>query len=256
VGIMKDTVTLCCINLVIYAFYFTLFKRKFKWGLFLVILICSYLIINLKAYVILAFIPGLVLGMYVMFTKSIESKVLRWVTGPAVFAILMVGAYFSLSLISESTDKYSADSLKYQVKGFHTWHTDVGGSTYNLGDIDYTPSGVVSKIPAALNVTFFRPYLWEARNPVVAVGALESLFFLIFFLLAFARHRLKIFRRIREVPLIYAFFIYCLVFGFAVGFTSYNFGALARYKIPIMSLFTFIILFLYFQKSLKTNGKT
>lgn len=49
------------------------------------------------------------------------------------------------------------------------------------------------------------------------------------------------------------FTIYCLIFGFVVGFTSYNFGALGRYKIPIYSLFIFILLYLYQQY--KNGGK-
>jgi len=41
--------------------------------------------------------------------------------------------------------------------------------------------------------------------------------------------------------------IFSIVFGFAVGFTSYNFGALARYKIPVMPFFSFLLLHFYFK---------
>jgi hypothetical protein len=37
--------------------------------------------------------------------------------------------------------------------------------------------------------------------------------------------------------------VFSVIFAFAVGFTSFNFGALARYKIPFMP-FYFIALFI------------
>ena len=44
--------------------------------------------------------------------------------------------------------------------------------------------------------------------------------------------------------------IFSLIFAFAVGFTSYNFGTLARYKIPLMP-FYFIALFIIADKENK-----
>ena len=49
---------------------------------------------------------------------------------------------------------------------------------------------------------------------------------------------------IREKPILYTFLVYSLIFGFVVGFTSYNFGALGRYKIPVYSIFAFILIYL------------
>ena len=248
---MKDTVTLFAINYIIYLLYFSVFKKKFKPLSLVLVVLLSFLIVGLKAYILLAFLPGLFLGLYVMFSQSIRSPLVRYILGPIIFVGLISTSFLGLSLVSEGSEKYEASNLEWKVKGFHSWHTDVGGSSYNLGDIEYTASGVARKIPAALNVTFFRPYLWEARNPVVFLGALESLLFLGLFVYILIKFRLKFIREIKVYPLLYGMFIYCLVFGFAVGFTSYNFGALARYKIPILSLFGFILFFLYYKATLK-----
>ena len=244
-GIMKDTVTLFAINYLIYALYFGFFKKGFSFRYLLISAVLIYIIVSLKAYIVLAFLPGVLLAFYVLFKKRIRNVVLRWMAGPFIFLVLIAVSYFGLGQITSSSTKYRAENIQWQVKGFHSWHTDVGGSSYNLGDVEYTPVGVARKIPAALNVTFFRPYLWEARNPVVLIGALESLVFLGLFVFILYRYRFRFMRELRKEPLLYGLLIYCLVFGFAVGFTSYNFGALARYKIPIMSLFAFILFFLY-----------
>lgn len=244
-GIMKDTVTLFAINYLIYALYFGFFKQKFNMKLLAVSLIMLYLIMILKAYIALAFLPGIFLGFYLLIKKRIGNRLLRFVAGPIIFAVLIGISYVGLVQITETSTKYQASNIEWQVKGFHSWHSDVGGSTYNLGEVDYSLLGVVQKVPAALNVTFFRPYLWEARNPVVLIGAVESFVFLILAFIVLFNYQLKIIREIRKEPIIYGLFIFCLIFGFSVGFTSYNFGALARYKIPILSIFIFILLYFY-----------
>lgn len=244
-GIMKDTVTLACINILINILYFTVFKRKISFLWLVPVPILLWLIFSLKAYIILAFLPALFLGVYSLVKGSIRNQVIRLISGPAIFFALLLVSYFGLSALQESSAKYNTENIEGQVRGFHTWHSDVGGSTYSLGDVEYTPIGVISKIPAALNVAYFRPYIWEARNPVVAIGAFESIVFLGLTLLAVYRYKFKLVREIKKSPILYALLVYCLIFGFAVGFTSYNFGALARYKIPVMSLFAFLILYLY-----------
>lgn len=255
-GIMKDTITLFALNLLIYSLYFSVFKKSFKPWLIIVVMGMSYLIILLKAYILLAFLPGILLGFYVLVKGNIRNAAVRWVTGPLLFLAMILISYFGLGEITESSTKYSATNIEWQVKGFHSWHTDVGGSSYSLGDIEYTPLGVTQKIPSALNVTFFRPYLWEARNPVVFIGAIESLVFLLLFLTILYKMGFKFIAEIKKQPILYGAFIYCLIFGFAVGFTSYNFGALARYKIPILSLFAFILIFLNHRASVKRADKT
>lgn len=255
-GIMKDTVTLFALNYLIYAVYFGFFKKRFSFRMLIIALLMIYIISVLKAYIVLAFLPGIFLGFYTLIKSRISNAILRFMVGPLLFVGLIGMSYVGLNQITQTSTKYQASNLTWQVKGFHSWHTDVGGSIYSLGDIEYTPSGIAQKIPAALNVTYFRPYVWEARNPVVLMGAIESFAFFTLFILVIWRLRLKVFKAIRENPLLYGLFIFCLIFGFAVGFTSYNFGALARYKIPVLSIFAFVFLRLYLLSKKEPDDKS
>jgi hypothetical protein len=252
-GIMKDTVTLFAINFIIHLLYFSVFKRKFKPISIIGIVFLSYIIIGLKAYIILAFLPGVFLGIYILFSQSLKSKMIKYIISPLLFFLLIGGSFFGLNLVGEGSEKYQASNLEWKVKGFHSWHTDVGGSSYSLGEIDYTAAGVARKIPAALNVTFFRPYLWESRNPVMFIGAIESSIFFVIFIYLLIRLEFRVIREIKQYAILYGMLIYCFIFGFAVGFTTYNFGALARYKIPILSLFGFIMLFLLHRARVKSR---
>ena len=121
------------------------------------------------------------------------------------------------------------------------------GSSYNLGHVEFTPIGILSKIPAAINVAIFRPYLWEVKNPVMLLAGLESLFLFlasIYFLWQFIRMPGKAISFLGANPILYLMIIFSLTLAFSVGFTSYNFGALSRYRIPILPFYLSYILIL------------
>ena len=244
-GIMKDTFTLAGINYVIYCLYFLVFKGQFSWWRWIAVILVSMVVFYLKGYIIIAFIPSLLFGINAVLNRKFDTKILRYVFGILFFGFTAVIVYFGPTFLAETSSKYALSSVEGRVKGFHTWHTDVGGAIYSLGEIEYTAVGVVEKIPSALNVTFFRPYLWESANPMVLIAAVESSLVLILFIYLLFKLRFRIFWLIHEQPILITFVVYCLIFGFIVGFTSYNFGALGRYKIPIYSLFIFVLLYLY-----------
>lgn len=236
---------------IIYALYFTVFKRQFSLTKYIGISVAVTIVFLLKGYIILAFVPAILIGINGIIRTKIDSIILKRTIDLVLVTMTAGIIYIGPQFLSETTTKYNVESLESRVRGFHTWHTDIGGSSYNLGDVDYSAFGVVSKIPAALNVTFFRPYLWEARNPVVLIAAIESIVILFFCLMILYKLGFRFLKYIRKKPILMTFLIYTLVFGFIVGFTSYNFGALGRYKIPIYPIFVFIIFYLNHQGNLK-----
>ncbi len=48
-------------------------------------------------------------------------------------------------------------------------------SSYIIPNVtDFSPLGIISSYLLSLNVALFRPYLWEIRNPLMILSALES----------------------------------------------------------------------------------
>ena len=111
------------------------------------------------------------------------------------------------------------------------------GSGYDLGAQDGTWEGLIPLIPAAINVTLFRPYPWEVRNPLMLLSSIESLLLLILTIMMVIKMlagniRMNILDRI-----IISFLVFSISFAFAVGVSTYNFGSLSRYKIPVIPLY-------------------
>ena len=257
-GILKDTLTFGALGFLIYAVYkIFIHKNKVIRNVFILI-ISIYLIMILKAYIFLAFLPSGVLWIFNEQKEKIKSKALRAILTP-VFIVMIAFTLIGLAfIVGESAGRFSISNLEQTTKDFQGWHAvaSKNGSGYTINSNGTSFSGLVSAFPESVIVTYFRPFLWESGSIVVLMGALESLFFLLFFLKVFI-YKGKIFiyfKAIISKPILQMSFIFILLFGFVVGFTSFNFGALARYKIPSMPIFAAFLVMVSYQIDV-LNGK-
>ena len=244
--LMKDSITLGALGWFFYSiFNLLIMRRKGSFKNSIIIIFSTYLLMVLKAYIIICFLVALLIWLAVFYNRRIKNKFIQVILFPILFIIIAFIGGYGIVFIANSTDKYKLEVLKSTAQGYQSYHgslghDDGGSSVYSLGEITYTPIGIISKIPEAINVTFFRPYLWEARSFLMIPSALESAILLVLtFYVVFIKVRMRRFAAIlirNEFALLC--FIFSLTLGFAVGFTSYNFGALVRYKIPALLFYT------------------
>lgn len=241
-GILKDSITFGCLGWMTYSAYLTFFKGRkvFKNALWL--LFTSYLAIQLKAYIVISFIPALLFWIFFYYRSRITNQFLRVVLGPAIFAISIGLGFLMVRGLGDEYSKFSLQNVMDTAATFQKWHgylaENTNASGYSLGEFDGSLLNLFMKIPAAVNVTLFRPYLWEVNNAVMLAAALESVFILGFTLYILLRNGVR--RTVVSVftnPTVFFCFFFSIVFAFAVGFSSYNFGALVRYKIPCIPFF-------------------
>ncbi len=246
-GILKDTITFAALGVFFYHFVEILFKNRVSLSSILIMFISIIIIFKLKAYIIIGFLPAIIIAIYISKKNQITNNLIRRIFAPFFLIIMISVGYFLIINLVNQNNKYQISNLESRVKGFHSWHTTTGGSSYNLGKVEYTLIGIIKKIPESLNVTFFRPYLWEARNITSFVGAVESFVLTLLFLFIMWKYKFRWIRFSLKNSFLTLAMVYSIVFGFAVGFTSYNFGALARYKIPVMPFFSFWLLYFYYK---------
>jgi len=258
-GILKDTVTLTCIALFGYAslnvFYY---KRKMTTSICIMV-ITGYLIIHLKGYIIITFVPALAFWYYSSIKDTIENPLIKILAVPLILFTSLFGGVYLVTSLASSTAKYSSiDMVEHKIQAFQGDHgrENLAGnnSRYSLGDIEFTPTGMLKAIPVAINVTLFRPYLWEAKNVVMLMSALESLFFQLLVIYLFLKIGIKTtLVAIWNNPEVQLCIIYVLILGFAVGISAYNFGALTRFKIPILPFFGIGLAILWHLKLQRSN---
>lgn len=247
-GILKDTLVLAALGFATYCVDVLINQGRFKIGLLLLLLLSLYVIFRVKLFLLQAFIPTLLLWVSFQKLTAIRSVAFRMLVFPVVAILLVVSGYYAVVSISKGDTRYSLDRIAQTAKitaydiGFYTGRD--AGSGYSLGELDGTFGSLLAKTPQAINVTLFRPYLWEVSNPLMLLSAFEGTCMLcvVIYILATARHR--VFSLLNDPDIIFAL-TFSLIVAFAVGVTSYNFGTLSRYKIPMLPYFALSIVLLY-----------
>ena len=120
------------------------------------------------------------------------------------------------------------------------------GSGYTLGELDGSFGSMFRLAPQAINVSLFRPYLWEVNNPLMLLSALESLVFLILSLVLIFKYGLGVLKSFRNPDVSFSF-VFSIILAFAVGVSSFNFGTLVRYKIPILPFYALAMILIYYE---------
>ncbi|MEX0812145.1 MAG: hypothetical protein WD048_07995 [Chitinophagales bacterium] len=254
-GLFKDSLTMSALFLVAGA-SFNIVERYKTQKSFFILLFGAYLILNIKAYILLSFAPCFGLYLFLSYNYKIKSVLLRGMLLP-FFLIVGIGTgYFLLQQVSSYAGGWSLENIEDKAYDMQQWHNQVkiyemegkgsgGGSSYSVGAIgDFSITGMLKSFPKVIVITFFRPFLWEVSSPTMLFTSLEGLFFLLLTLKIVWKNGFRIFfSGIFNNPIVLFFLSFALIFGFAVGYTSFNFGALSRYKIPALP---FYLLFLYF----------
>lgn len=208
----------------------------------MIMLISFFVIYEIKIYILLCFIPALMIWYYLSIIKNIRNVVLKAVIFPFSFMILIIGGYYSVKIIGQENRRYNLEKISYTAESTARWLSYVSereeGSGYTLGDFDFSLMGIIRKTPAAIWVTLFRPYLWEVKNPAMFFAAMESLALLLFSIyVLFSAVRNKGLTRGILVPMVVFCLVFSITFAFAVGISTYNFGTLVRYKIPMIPFY-------------------
>lgn len=251
-GILKDPICLGALGALTYHIYKLFFEKTKIFKRIIVILFCFWLLKVIKVYIILSFMPAYSFWIIFRYKETIKSQFLKSFMSPFLFVVSSTIGVFVFIKIAQYSERYAFENLVRTAKDTQNWiylSSQVqGGSGYSLGDVSYTPMGMLKVFPKAVNVALFRPYLWEARKPILVPAALEGLISLFFTIrLLYKCGFIRFTKLIIGNPEVQFCLIFSIIFAFSVGFTSYNFGSLVRYKIPLMP-FYYIALFILADK--------
>ncbi len=242
-GILKDSITLGALGWATWAIVRLFLERKGMVVATVILLLAIYTIYAVKIYIVLCFLPAALLWVFLANIQRVRSVVIRGLMAPFMLVLVMILSYLALVEIGKDNNRYSVDKLSQTAEITARYLTYVGekqgGSVYRLDeDFDFSLTGMLRKFPLAVNVTLFRPYLWEAHNPVMLLSALESLTTLLLTLyILFQVGVGKTLRYVVSRPIILFCLLFAIAFSFSVGISTYNFGSLVRYKIPMFPFY-------------------
>lgn len=237
-GILKDSISMAALCWLFYSSYalFILGEKVIKNSV--IIFSTLFVIVIVKAYIAMAFVPGLMIWIFLTYKDKIRSQALRIVFLPFLVVLITFFSYLSYQRIAAEDARFASDRIQTQAVVVNTVISDAGsridiGVTEGMGPVE-----LIRIAPVAIGTAIFRPFLFETRNPLMLLSALESTYIIYLFgIVIFKTGVAKSFRIVIGTPLLLFSMIFTLVFAFAVGFSTSNFGTLVRYKIPFVPFF-------------------
>jgi hypothetical protein len=253
-GLMKDSL---CLGLVCFIFstgYQLFVKRKYSLKTAVLLLICIYVLYVVKSYILSALLLAALLTYIISLILKSRGNIIKL---SFVFFILtssMLLIYFSVSNTIESV----IDESKQQIETFKNTYENSNEFDENSmagfkeANFDFTVTGIVLRIPLKVGSTLFRPFIWETHKVIMLFSAAESLLMLLSLLYVIVICRpARFFYYIAITPEVFFSFVFIIVLAAIVGFTTFNFGTLVRYRLPILPFYFFMLLSIYSKRQQK-----
>jgi len=247
-GLLKDPITFACVGFILYALVKIIFIKKDYFSSFLIIFVSVYFLLNIKVYILLVLVLSILVWIFAELNKIIKDKTLRILFSFMTFGGSIVLGFIALEYLTalQGAQEFKLDTLmenaEAQRKGFENISQRFQGDSY----FKINASNPVSFFFASIVATLFRPFLWEINTPVALLSALESFGFLLITVTFFKKKGIwRFFTTTFSDGRILMAFVFTVVFAFAIGSSTANFGALSRYKIPCTPFYMVFIILLF-----------
>ncbi|MFK7900088.1 MAG: hypothetical protein AB8B61_04955 [Cyclobacteriaceae bacterium] len=239
-GFMKDPITVGVLGIFFYCFYTLFIKGKVRFKYLLFLLISLIVLKTLKVYVLYSFLPACGVWIYIEYKSKIKNKALRFFSIPFLLAFIGGMGYLVLNKV-QAEGRYSLENVASSAVLISDYLYNVstrdGGSAFTLSTtFDGSITSGLKVAPEALMVAYFRPFLWEARNPLMLVSGIENTYILFLFLQAVLLliSKKKINKLTRNSGLLYTAIVFSVILGVGITISTANLGSLSRYRIPFL----------------------
>jgi hypothetical protein len=248
-GLIKDSICIGSIGFIIHFLYRLFIKKEFSIKSIIGLVILVYIVLVIKSYIIIALAVGLIVFVFYKFITPFKNIVIRgFIIMIFLFAVLVV------TFITNFTDQLQllAEESMVQVDSFKRNYEAVQNDDESskgmleIKEVDLSLAGMITHSPVAVFTCLYRPFLWESRKIFILFSSFESLLLLLCTLyVMFKLKFLGFFRELFNNPFILVSFIIAIFFALIIGFTTYNFGTMARYRIILMPFYFFALVGLY-----------
>ncbi len=245
-GLIKDSICMGCLGFTVNALYKIFISRKFSFTDILILVVCFYGLFVIKSYIAAALILATFIFSIHYFIKTRNSVIEKWIysivifTGGALVISFALQSYIN-TLIEDS--KTAIDTFKNAYENFEA--AGEAGSGFSGKTFDFTTGGIILRSPANLFTTLYRPFLWETRNIMMVFSGLESFVALIAFIYLLFKTRFKFFIYAFSDPFILFALTFVVILSITIGFTTFNFGTMVRYRIPVLPFYSFVLIGVY-----------
>jgi hypothetical protein len=248
-GLSKDTILFIAIC---YAFYYLnllIAKDQLSKKRYWVFLFLSFLIMfKIRPFILISILAPMFMAYGVRLSNKIDrGNIIRFLSKTTFFVICLIAFVFFLQSSAAENFINEAKIVNLDL----TNNTIYGNKKYSLGDLEFSPVGMVKALPASIIAGLYRPFIWESLNLSLILNGLESLMLLFLTVRFFVTKKLKerlYFIQKTEFLVFSLFFV--LIIAYIAGYTSILFGVLVRIRAPLIPFLLMILLVRPTQKKL------
>lgn len=251
-GILKDSLCIASLGWITYAIYELLYRRRNYIKNILLFTVYGALVMVLKVYILISYVPFFVLYIILKNMEGINNKLIKYMLAPVIITCTIFGFIKVLNSFNDDLKQFAPKGLTSSIKRYNEGYenqSDFAQSNFSLGtEFDGSITGLVKLAPLAITATLYRPFLWESKKFSTLLSSIESLLIMLFTMFIIYKSGLRsFFNYIFKDPLIMYCFLFSVIFALFVGASTLNFGTLVRYKIPCTPFYV-ISLFLIYER--------
>lgn len=248
-GLIKDSICIGGIGFIIHFLYGLFIRKEFSIKSLTGLVLLAYMVFIIKSYIIIGLALGLVVYIFYKFITPFKNIVIR-----SFIILIFLFATLVVIFVTNFTDqlKLLAEESMVQVDNFKRNYEAVQNDdesskgSLEIKEMDLSLAGMIANSPVKVFTCLYRPFIWESRKIFILFSSLESLLLLLSTLYVMSKLKiLGFFREMFNNPYILVSFIIAIFFALIIGFTTYNFGTMARYRIILMPFYFFALVGLY-----------
>lgn len=245
-GMLKDSICLGALGFLAYGGFRLVYIGKKLLSSIAWVLFGGIILYYTKPYIMLSFLVAFTVAAVLMLNNRIPNKTLRiatrvfFIAGGIVGVSALMASFASFEISSQFSTENIINTMRGVQQGFET--TQGEGSYFKLGEVDNSFTSLLLLFPAGVGTSLFRPFLWEVGNPLMVLSALEAFFFLLLTLMLIRKAGPGgLVKSALNDPVLILCIVFSILFAGFVGITTFNFGSLARYRIPCLPFYLLML---------------
>ena len=244
-GISKDTVVfISVLYLVFHLFSILSDKHKTKLKNYFWAAVFAYIILQTRSFILVAVLLPFALAYLSRWLRkrnTSEGGIMAIYLFSIALGIVVFGATLTGQSEAETLEGNSFLQEAQVVQQDFEQNQTYGEKRYSLGDIEFSPLGMISIAPLALAAGLFRPYVWEALSPSFIFNGLESVLLIILTVIFLVTKPWQKLKKINANELLIFSLLFALLLAFMAGFSSILFGVLVRIRAPLLPFLMIIL---------------
>lgn len=249
-GLLKEPLCVGALGIIIYLIYKNFIQKKISIGDIIILLLMLYILTIIKNYITAILLVSILVVLIYKLIGKIKHFVFRMII---TFLLLLTTIITILTLDISPYINSGIEIFFSRVQLMQTSYQQVNAendkdnsTTFLLSDLTPTAESILINSPEVIATTLFRPFVWEAKKIIILLAAIEALLVLLLTLYIIIKTKfIWFFTYIFTDSVLLFCFIFSILFALIIGFTTFNFGTLIRYKIIFLPFYFFLIVSIY-----------